>query len=68
MRYGSLRRDVNQYLKWAFIEAAHSVCAHRESHPWRHVSHQYERIRDKQGHTKAIGAVADTWRKPPIGC
>ena len=57
-RIGNLRSDVNRYLKWAFMEAANSICAHRFSHPHRHVSRLYERIRNKKGHPKAIGAVA----------
>ncbi len=58
VRFGALRKDVNQYLKWALVEAAHRVCAHREHYPHRHVSREYERIRQKKGHAKAIGAVA----------
>jgi transposase len=57
-RFGNLRPDVNRYLKWAFMEAANSVCAHRFSHPDRHMSRLYEKIRNKKGHPKAIGAVA----------
>jgi transposase len=58
VRYGRLRPDVNRYLRWAYIEAAHSVCLHRQSYPERHVSQLYERIRARKGHSKAIGAVA----------
>jgi transposase len=57
-RYGQLRPDVNRYLKWAFIEAANSVCLHRRRWPARHVSRLYERLRGRKGHPKAIGAVA----------
>ena len=57
VRYGSLRADVNRYLKWAFAEAANSVARHHHSHPDRHVSRLYQRVRRK-GHPKAIGAVA----------
>ncbi len=57
-RYGRLRTDVNHYLKWAYVEAAHSVCLHRKRYPERHVSRLYERIRARKGHEKAIGAVA----------
>jgi len=56
--YGRLRPDVNRYLRWAYIEAAHSVCLHVKTHPERHVSQLYERIRERKGHGKAIGAVA----------
>jgi len=58
VRYGQLRPDVNRYLKWAFIEAANAICTNRNRHPYRHVSKLYERIRDRRGHQKAIGAVA----------
>ena len=34
-RFGHLRVDVNRYLKWAFIEAANSVCTNRGTHPDR---------------------------------
>jgi transposase len=58
IRYGRFRSDVNHYLKWAYVEAAHSVCLHRGTYPSRHVSRLYERIRNRKGHPKAIGAVA----------
>ena len=57
-RYGRLRRDVNQYLKWAFVEAANSVALCHRVHPERHVSRLYVRLRSRKGHSKAIGAVA----------
>jgi transposase len=57
-RYGQLRPDVNRYLKWAFVEAATSICLHRRRWPARHVSQLYERVRARKGHPKAIGAVA----------
>jgi len=58
VRYGSLRADVNRYLKWAFAEAANSVAVNHKSHPERHVSQLYRRLRQRKGHPKAIGAVA----------
>jgi len=57
-RYGPLRSDVNHYLKWAFVEAAQSVCLGQKSHPYRHVTRLYRQIRQRKGHAKAIGAVA----------
>jgi transposase len=57
-RYGGLRSDVNHYLKWAYSEAANSVAVNRRSHPHRHVSTLYIRIRQRKGHAKAVGAVA----------
>jgi transposase len=57
-RFGRLRPDVNHYLKWAFIEAANSICIRRGRAPHRHVSRLYERLARRKGHPKAIGAVA----------
>jgi transposase len=57
-RYGSLRPDVNRYLKWAFIEAANGVALHAGRSNQRHVVGLYERLRRNKGHAKAIGAVA----------
>lgn len=56
--YGPLRSDVNQYLKWAFVEAANAVCRSRGKHPQRHISKLYERIAKRKGSKTAIGAVA----------
>jgi transposase len=58
VRYGALRSDVNQYLKWAFVEAANSVAVNKCHAPGRHASRLYERIKLKRGYPKAIGAVA----------
>jgi transposase len=57
-RFGPLRKDVNRYLKWAFVEAANAVCRFRRQCSDRHVNRIYERIRARKGHDKAIGAVA----------
>ena len=57
-RYGGLRPDVNRYLRWAFIEAGHSVALNCERRSERHVSRLYRRLRARRGHYKAIGAVA----------
>jgi len=58
VRYGRLRPDVNHYLKWAFAEAANSVCVNRSRCSPRHVNWLYARLRARKGHGKAIGAVA----------
>jgi len=58
VRYGQLRQDVNNFLKWAFSEGANSVAVNRERRPERHVSRIYRRVRNRRGHPKAIGAVA----------
>ena len=60
IRYGRMRKQANQYLKWAFVEAANGVARHRNHPSWRlkHVTRLYERIRRRKGHGIAIGAVA----------
>lgn len=60
VRYGHLRSEANRYLKWAFMEAANVIAAHRLSAGWkdRHVCRLYERVRRRRGHAVAIGAVA----------
>jgi transposase len=60
VRYGRLRKQSNQYLKWAFIEAANVVVRQRRHPNWRskHVTILFERIRQRKGHAIAVGAVA----------
>lgn len=58
VHYGQMRSDVNHYLKWAFAEAGNSVALHAKKAPIRHVSQLYQRIRDRKGHAKAVGAVS----------
>ena len=58
VRYGALRQDVNQYLKWALVEAGNSVAVNYPRYEQRHVSQLYRRLRERKGHSKAIGAVA----------
>lgn len=57
-RYGALRSDVNHYLKWAFSEAGNSVAVNHKRMKHPHVCRLYERLRQKKGHAKAVGAVA----------
>ncbi len=57
-RYGQLRPDVNHYLRWAFVEAASTICLNRSRIAHPHVSGLYDRVRARKGHQKAIGAVA----------
>lgn len=59
-RYGKMRTESNQYLKWAFIEAANAVSAHHAQPGWstRHCSRLYLRVRSRKGSSVAIGAVA----------
>jgi transposase len=58
VRYGRTRPDVNRYLKWAFAEAGNSVAVNHRSCPERHVSQLYFRLRQRKGHSQAVGAVA----------
>jgi transposase len=57
-RYGAVRRDVNTYLKWAFVEAANSAVLNAERCGYDHVSRLYQRIKARRGHGKAKVAVA----------
>jgi transposase len=57
-RFGPSRPDVNRYLKWAYVEAANAICLTRARAPRRHVCRLYERLAQRKGHAKAIGAVA----------
>jgi transposase len=59
-RYGRMRKQSNNYLKWAFIEAANVVVRQRNHPNWRnkHVSRLYERTRRRKGHFVAVGTVA----------
>lgn len=57
-RLGPTRTDVNNYLKWAFWEAANSVSLNLKSKPRRYVSRVYKRIKQRRNHSVAVGAVA----------
>lgn len=79
--YGRLIKQCNTYLKWAFIEAANVIVRHRHHPNWRenYVSHLYERIKRRKGHSVAVGATArylaeatywvltkeETYKEPP---
>jgi hypothetical protein len=56
--YGRMVNQCNNYLKWAFIEAANVVVTRRNHPNWRckHVSVLYERIRRRKGHSVAVVA------------
>ena len=58
VRHGRIRKDVNHYLKFAYIEAGNSVVRWKNRYPDRHVTQLYNRIRNKRGHQKAVVAVA----------
>jgi len=58
--YGKMIKAANNYLKWAFIEAA-NVIVRQQHHPnWRqkYVVALFERTRQRKGHAVAVGAVA----------
>jgi transposase len=57
-RYGTLRNDVNRYLKWTFMEAGNIISMLRRHYPTKHVCRKYTKIRNRKGHAKAVGAVA----------
>lgn len=56
-RYGKTRPEVNQYLKWAYTEAANVVTIHRLRFPHRHASSLYDRVTRSRGNQKAVRAV-----------
>ena len=57
-RNGPVRRDVNVYLKWAFVEAANSAVLNGERCGYHHISQLYQRIKARRGYGKAKVAVA----------
>lgn len=57
-RYGPVRRDVNVYLKWAFVEAANSSVLNCQRCGYEHISRLYQRIKARRGYGKAKVAVA----------
>lgn len=81
MRFGSVGRRVNQYLKWAFVEAA--TCAVKlQCYRSEHIGRLYLRLLRKRGHGIAVIAVArhlaeasywvlhkrQPYRSPRAGC
>jgi transposase len=58
-RYGRMRKQSNNYLKWALIDAANVVVRQRNHPNWRNklVSRLYERTQQRKGHFVAVGAV-----------
>ena len=58
--YRKMIKQCNNYLKWAFIEAANVVVLKRHHSAWRskYVVRLYERVRQRKGHSVAVGAVA----------
>jgi transposase len=58
IRFGPVRRDVNMYLKWAFVEAANSALINAERCGYGHIHRLYQRLKSRRGHGKAKVAVA----------
>jgi transposase len=56
--HGPTSKRSNHYLRWALVEAANLAAARRKSHPQRHISRLYERLRPAKGHQKAAVAIA----------
>ena len=58
--FGHMRKPSNQYLKWAFIEAANVVVRHRHHSAWKatYVCQIYDQVSQRKGHAVAVGAVA----------
>ncbi len=59
-RLGHMRKPSNQYLKWAFIEAANVIVRHRHHPAWKtkYVCQIYDQVSHRKGHAVAVGAVA----------
>ena len=58
-RQGKCPRDCNQYLKWAYVEAANLISIRRKTWADRHVVRLYERVKESAHlHGKAVVAVA----------
>lgn len=57
-RLGQICGDVNQYLKWAFVEAGNLVVIHQRHLAGQHVVRLYQRVKRKRNHQKAVVAVA----------
>ena len=58
--YGPMRKVSNQYLKWAFVEAANVIVSNHLKLSWKnkHVVRLYEKTAQRKGHGVAVGAVA----------
>jgi transposase len=60
VRYGHTPKESNHYLKWAFVEAANAPAQYGQKPHWqyRHVTYLYQRVKQRKGHSVAVGAVA----------
>jgi transposase len=57
-RLGQICGAVNEYLKWAFVEAGNLVVVHQKHLAGQHVVRLYQRVKRKKNHQKAVVAVA----------
>lgn len=57
VRHGGTCRNVNHYLKWAFVEAA-NVAIRTKAHHQQHIGLLYQRLYPTKGHGRAAVAVA----------
>jgi len=57
IRHGGTCRNVNHYLKWAFVEAA-NVAIRVKAHRQQHIGLLYQRLSPNKGHGRAVVAVA----------
>lgn len=55
--HGGVCRNINRYLKWAFVEAA-NCAAHLRTYREGHIGLLYQRLAPNKGHGRAIVAVA----------
>lgn len=58
IRMGRVRPDVNRYLKWAFIEAAHCLVKATKQNQGTFALELYERVKSRKGYRVALMAVA----------
>jgi transposase len=58
--YGPMRKQSQQSLKWAYVEAANVIVRVRHHPNWRHkhAVRLYEATAQRRGHAVAVGAVA----------
>lgn len=58
IRLGPTSPVSNHYLRWAFVEAANCIVAHKKKYESTHVGRLYQRLRASKNHGKAAVAVA----------
>ena len=63
IRFGAIRRDVNVYLKWAFIEAANSAVLNGERCGYGHVNRLYQPAKSASWPRQGQGGHGT----PPLG-